>query len=93
LFQFQYNVLYICILLNAILRESNFQSQLKHADFVTKFYVVRTMNFGMKLYNDQRNAQGFNLFIYLLLRYTFWAFFQPIFRGRCTKLVGVPNLT
>jgi hypothetical protein len=27
-----------------------------------KFYVVRTMHFGMKLYNDQRNAQVFNLF-------------------------------
>jgi hypothetical protein len=28
-------------------------------------------NFGMKLYNDQRNAQVFNLFIYLLLPYMF----------------------
>jgi hypothetical protein len=36
-----------------------------------KFYVVRTMHFGMKLYNDQRNAQVSNLFIYkyLLLPY------------------------
>jgi hypothetical protein len=33
-------------------------------------------NFGMKLYNDQRNAQVFNLFIYLLLLpYMFRAFF------------------
>jgi hypothetical protein len=29
----------------------------------------------MKLYNDQRNAQVFNLFIYLLLPYMFRAFF------------------
>jgi hypothetical protein len=49
------------------------------------FYVVRTMHFGMKLYNDQRNAQVFNLFIYFLLPNVFWAFFQPIFRGRCTN--------
>jgi hypothetical protein len=29
----------------------------------------------MKLYNDQRKAQVFNLFIYLLLPYMFRAFF------------------
>jgi hypothetical protein len=29
----------------------------------------------MELYNDQRNAQVFNLFIYLLLRYMFRAFY------------------
>jgi hypothetical protein len=40
-----------------------------------KFYAVRTVNFGMKLYNGQRNAQVFNLFIYLLLPYMFRAFF------------------
>jgi hypothetical protein len=40
-----------------------------------KFYVVRIVHFGMKLYNDQRNAQVFNLFIYLLLPYMFRAFF------------------
>jgi hypothetical protein len=39
------------------------------------FYVVRTVHFGMKLYNDQRNARAFNLFIYLLLPYLFRAFF------------------
>jgi hypothetical protein len=39
------------------------------------FYVVRTVHFGMKLYNDQRNAQVFNSFIYLLLPYRFRAFF------------------
>jgi hypothetical protein len=38
----------------------------------------------LKLHNDQRNAQAFYLFIYLLLPYMFRAFFQPIFRGRCT---------
>jgi hypothetical protein len=38
----------------------------------------------LKLYNDQCNAQVFNWFIYLLLSYMFRAFFQPIFRGRCT---------
>jgi hypothetical protein len=51
----------------------------------SKVYVVRAMHFGMKLYNDQRNAQVFNLFTYLLLPYVFWAFFWPIFRGRCTN--------
>jgi hypothetical protein len=41
------------------------------------YYVVRTVDFGMKLYNDQRNAQAFtrNLSIYLLLPYMFRAFF------------------
>jgi hypothetical protein len=29
----------------------------------------------MELYNDQRNAQVFNLFIYLLLPYMFRVFF------------------
>jgi hypothetical protein len=42
---------------------------------VFKCYVVSTVHFGMKLYNDQRNAQVFNLFIYLLLSYMFRAFF------------------
>jgi hypothetical protein len=40
-----------------------------------KFYFVRTVHFGMKLYNDQRNTQVYNLFICLLLSYMFWAFF------------------
>jgi hypothetical protein len=31
----------------------------------------------MKLYNDQRNAHVFNLFIYLLLPYMFRALFKP----------------
>jgi hypothetical protein len=39
-----------------------------------KFYVVRTVHWGLKLYNDKRNAQVFNLFIYLLLPYMFRAF-------------------
>jgi hypothetical protein len=39
------------------------------------FYVVRNVHIGMKLYNDQLNAQGFDLFIYLLLRYMFRALF------------------
>jgi hypothetical protein len=52
------------------------------ANFVTAqasllqiFYVVRTVHFGMELYNDQRNAHVFNLFIYLLLPYMFRALF------------------
>jgi hypothetical protein len=49
------------------------------------FYVVRTVRFGMKLYNDKRTAQIFYLFIYLLLPYMFRAFFKPIFRGRFTN--------
>jgi hypothetical protein len=31
--------------------------------------------FLVKLYNDLRNAQVFNLFFYLLLPYMFWTFF------------------
>jgi hypothetical protein len=42
---------------------------------ILKFYVVRTVHFGMKLYYDQRDAQVFNLFIYLILPYMFGAFF------------------
>jgi hypothetical protein len=38
------------------------------------FYVVRTLHFEIKLCNDQRNVQVFNLFIYLLLPYMFRAF-------------------
>jgi hypothetical protein len=41
--------------------------------YICNFYVVRTVHFGMKLYNDQHNAQAFNLFIYLLLPYMFRA--------------------
>jgi hypothetical protein len=37
-------------------------------------YVVRTVHFGIKLPNDQRNAQVLNLFINLILPYMFWAF-------------------
>jgi hypothetical protein len=39
------------------------------------FYVARAVNFGIKLYNDQHNAQVSNVFIYLLLPYMFRAFF------------------
>jgi hypothetical protein len=39
------------------------------------FYVVRTLQFGMKLYNDQRNAQVFNLSICLFMPYMFRTFF------------------
>jgi hypothetical protein len=39
------------------------------------FYVAWSVDFVMKLYNDQRNSQVFNLFIYLLLPYVFRAFF------------------
>jgi hypothetical protein len=43
------------------------------------------MKFVIELYNDQGNAQVFNLFIHLLLPNMFQAFFKPIFRGRCTN--------
>jgi hypothetical protein len=33
-----------------------------------------TVYFGMKLYNDERNSQVFNLFIYLLPPYMFQGF-------------------
>jgi hypothetical protein len=36
---------------------------------------VGTVHFGMNLYNEQCNAQVFNLFIYLLPPYMFRAFF------------------
>jgi hypothetical protein len=38
-------------------------------------FIVKTVHFGMKLYNDQINAQVFNLFVYLFLPYMFRAFF------------------
>jgi hypothetical protein len=47
----------------------------QYAMIYFKFYVVRTVHFGMKLYNHQRNAQVFNLFIHLLLSYMFRDFF------------------
>jgi hypothetical protein len=34
-----------------------------NASYIFYFYVVGTVNFGMKLYNNQRNAQVVNLFI------------------------------
>jgi hypothetical protein len=58
------------------------KSWLKAAAFL--IYVIRTVHFGMKLYYDKRNAQVFNLFIYLLLPYMFRVLFEPIFRGRYT---------
>jgi hypothetical protein len=57
----------------------------KGAEYTDKFYVARTvLHFGMKLYNDQRNAQVLNLFIYLLPPYMFRDVFKPIFKDRCT---------
>jgi hypothetical protein len=47
----------------------------QHKINIFKFHVVRTVHFGMKFYNDQRNAHVLNLFIYLLLPYMFRAFF------------------
>jgi hypothetical protein len=47
----------------------------KQKEKSVRFYVVRTVRFGMKLYNDQLNAQVFNLFIYLILPYMFRGFF------------------
>jgi hypothetical protein len=49
----------------------------------------------MKLYNDQRNAQVFNLFIYLPLPYKFRAFLlvhlqtQVYNFGSCSSLLGM----
>jgi hypothetical protein len=37
--------------------------------------VANKVNTGIKLYNDQRKAQVFNLSIYLLVPYMFRAFF------------------
>jgi hypothetical protein len=56
--------------------------RLSHADIFWYFFVC--LKNGMKLYNDQRNVQVFDWFIYLLPPYMFQAFFQPIFRDRCT---------
>jgi hypothetical protein len=36
----------------------------------------------MNLYNDQRNAQALNLFVYLRLPYMFRAFFYPSSEAR-----------
>jgi hypothetical protein len=69
--------------------ESRFFRHAAHSLFTLFFNAVRTMHFGLKLYNDQRNTQVFHLFIYLLLPYTFWAFFKSIFRGMCTDSAAV----
>jgi hypothetical protein len=45
------------------------------------------VHFEMKFYHNQRNAQTFHLFPYLLLPYMFRAFFKPIFKKHC--LLGV----
>jgi hypothetical protein len=68
------------------------------ADYVTRLVNCNTIciakkkkemivltNGSMQVYNDQLNAQVYNLFIYLFLPYMFRAFFKPIFRGRCTN--------
>jgi hypothetical protein len=39
-----------------------------------KYYVVSTVHCKMRTYNDQRNEQLLNVFIYLLLPYMFRAF-------------------
>jgi hypothetical protein len=49
-------------------------------DTILTHYPVQIKNaykheYTLKLYNDQTNAQGFSLFIYLLLPYMFRAFF------------------
>jgi hypothetical protein len=49
------------------------------------------VHFQVKLYNDHRNAQVFNLSINLILPYMFRAFFQPIFRGRCTTSAWIKS--
>jgi hypothetical protein len=56
-----------------------------------EFCFVMAVHFGIKLYNDQRNANVLNLFIYLLLSYMFRDFFYPIFRGRCTTSAVVQD--
>jgi hypothetical protein len=33
---------------------------MSNTQHITKFYVVKTVHFGMKLYNNQRNARVFN---------------------------------
>jgi hypothetical protein len=43
---------------------------------ILKFYVVGTVHLEMKLYNDQCNAQVFNLSIYFCL-ICFWLSFSP----------------
>jgi hypothetical protein len=56
--------------------ESNPPVTINSVNINFNFYsVVRTVPFGMKLYNDERNVQVFNLFNYLLLSYMIRAFF------------------
>jgi hypothetical protein len=58
----------------------------KKGTFINKFYVVRTVHFEMKLYNNQRNAQVFYLFPYLFLPDMFLAFFKPTFKGHSVQI-------
>jgi hypothetical protein len=52
-------------------------TQEEQSSYFFKFHVVRTVHFGIKCYNDQRNAQVFNLFINLLLPDMFGLAFSP----------------
>jgi hypothetical protein len=70
-------VLRVCrFILWGLFRSENNAEAIKHTSFTFqrifnfKFYVVRTVHFGIKLYNDQLKAQVFNLFIYFFLTYS-----------------------
>jgi hypothetical protein len=68
--------IHICICsVVLLLNKYELSMQDYYAKIIDFFYVVRTVHFGMKLYNDQRNTRAFNLFINLLLPYMFRAFF------------------
>jgi hypothetical protein len=54
-----------------------FLTKIRRCFFSKDFYVVRTVHFGMKLYNDKRNAQVFNLFIYFFCLACFGLSFSP----------------
>jgi hypothetical protein len=56
-------------------KESKFLTASSFSTHLYVFSAVRSVHFGMKLYNDQRNAHVFNIFIYLLLPYMFRDFF------------------
>jgi hypothetical protein len=66
-----------------VINNMNFSHSENNQRPLSKSFLI-FLEYAVNLYNDQRNAQVFNVFINLLLPYMFRAFVYPIFRGRCT---------
>jgi hypothetical protein len=57
------------------------------------FYVVSTVHFEMKLYNNQRNARFFKIYLFICFCLScFGLFLSPSSRGTVYKLGSGPSL-